>query len=252
MPIFIILHTIIHLMQKKIWQRFGAHTFTYVFNSLVQWNLPCKRHAKNMFWGGCLNNILDSQTRAFSKVQRNHNTDPIVKLGSLGHNSMEYWAYLSSPWPWAIIPINVMGSPQIIFFATYNLRSAIFKWSIFSWITHKNSSLDYIDLNLQIWYKLLHNTWCKICFLSFNSYFLASLLFLANFDIKSFSDLHIIHFAKTKPFFLTSTLRWCLFLNLLIVDYEIPQMFNSLLIYENVIQKNDQITKHITILDIEN
>jgi hypothetical protein len=29
-------------------------------------------------------------------------------------------------------------------------------------------------------------------------------------------------------------------------------MFNSLLIYKNVIQKNDQITKHITILDVEN
>jgi hypothetical protein len=39
--------------------------------------------------------------------------------------------------------------------------------------------------------------------------------------------------------------------NLLIVDYEIPPMLNSL-IYENVIQKNDQITKHITILDVEN
>jgi len=29
-------------------------------------------------------------------------------------------------------------------------------------------------------------------------------------------------------------------------------MFNSLLIYENVIWKNDQITKRITILNIEN
>jgi hypothetical protein len=29
-------------------------------------------------------------------------------------------------------------------------------------------------------------------------------------------------------------------------------MLNSLLIYNNVIQKSDQITKHITILNIEN
>ncbi len=201
--------------------------------------MPCKRHAKSMFWGGCLNNILDSQAKVFSKVQRSHNNDPIVKLGSLGHNSLEYCTYLSSPWPWAIIPINIMGSSQIILFTTYNLRSANFKWSILSWITHRNSSLDHIDSNLQIWYKLLHNSWCKKCFLNFNSYSLASLLFLTNFDIKSFSDLHILHFAKTKPLFFTSTLRWCLFLNLLIIDYEIPQMFNSLLIYKNVIQKSD-------------
>jgi hypothetical protein len=39
---------------------------------------------------------------------------------------------------------------------------------------------------------------------------------------------------------------------LLITDCEIPPMLNSLLIYRNVIQKSDQITKHITSLNVEN
>jgi hypothetical protein len=47
-------------------------------------------------------------------------------------------------------------------------------------------------------------------------------------------------------------LKWCIFFNLLIIDYKIPPMFNSLLIYKNVIRINDQIIKHITILSIEN
>ncbi len=84
---------------------------------------------KNVFWGRCSNKILDSQTRAFSKIQKHRNKYPTVKLGSLGHNSLEYCAYLSSPWPWVIIPIKVMGncpSPQIILFATYNFGNAIF------------------------------------------------------------------------------------------------------------------------------
>ncbi len=133
----------------------------------------CKRHAKNVFWGRCSNNILDAQARAFSKVQRTCNNDLIVKLGTLDHNSLEYCTYLSSPWPWAIIPINVMGnypSAQIILFDTCDLGNAIFAWSILSWITHRNSSLDPTDLDLQIWYKLLHNYWCKKCFFNFNSY----------------------------------------------------------------------------------
>jgi hypothetical protein len=143
-------------------------------------------------------------------------------------------------------------SPQIIFFATYNLGSVVFTWSILSWITQKNSSLDHISFDLQIWYKLLHDSWCKRCFLNFCSYSFASLLFLPNFDIKSFSDSHIIHFAKIEPLFLTLTLRWCLFLNLLIADHIILPMFNSLLICKNVIRKNEQITKCVTILDLEN
>jgi hypothetical protein len=32
--------------------------------------LACKRRLKSSFWGGCSNKILDSQTKAFSKVQR--------------------------------------------------------------------------------------------------------------------------------------------------------------------------------------
>jgi hypothetical protein len=47
-------------------------------------------------------------------------------------------------------------------------------------------------------------------------------------------------------------LKWCLFFNLFIANCEIPPMFNSLLICNTIIWKNDLITKHITILDIEN
>jgi hypothetical protein len=128
---------------------------------------------------------LDSQTRTFSKIWRNCNKYAIVKLGSLGHNSLEYYAYLSSPWPWTIIPIKIMGncpSPQIILFATYNLGNAILSWSILSWITHRNSSFKHTNLDLQVWYKLLHNSWCKRCFFNFRSYSLASLLFFPNFE----------------------------------------------------------------------
>jgi hypothetical protein len=115
--------------------------------------------------------------KTFSKVWRSHNKDPIVKLGSLSHNSLQYCAYLSLPWPWAIIRIQVMGnclSPQIILFTTYNLGSAIFTWPILSWITHKNSSFSHIDLDFQVWYKLLHDSWCKSCFFNFSSYSLTS------------------------------------------------------------------------------
>jgi hypothetical protein len=139
--------------------------------------LPCKRCAKSVFWGGCSNKILDSQTRTFSKVWRIHNKDPIVKLGSLSHDSLQYCAYLSLTWPWVIIPTKVMGncpSPQIILFATYNLGGAIFTWPILSWITHKNSSFSHTNSDLQVWYKLLHDSWCKRCFSNFNSYSLTS------------------------------------------------------------------------------
>jgi len=57
---------------------------------------------------------------------------------------------------------------------------------------------------------------------------------------------------KKKTSFFTSTLRWCHFFNLFIIDCEILPMFNSLLICKSVVQKNDQITKCIVILDIEN
>jgi len=98
-----------------------------------------------------------------------------------------------------------------------------------------NASLDLTDLHLQLWYNLLHDSCYKRCFLNFISYFLISLLFLPNFDIKSFSDSHKEHFAKIEPFFITSTLKWCLFFNLLIAKCEIFPMFNSLLNCENVI-----------------
>jgi hypothetical protein len=93
---------------------------------------------------------------------------------------LEYCAYLSSPWPWTIILINVMGkcpSSQIILFATYNLASVVFAWFILSWTIHKNSSLDRTDSNLQVWYQLLHDFWCNRHFFNFTSYSSMSLLF---------------------------------------------------------------------------
>jgi hypothetical protein len=59
------------------------------------------------------------------------------------------------------------------------------------------------------------------------------------------SNSHIIHFTKIDPLFHTSTLKWCLFLNLLIANGEIPSMFNSLLIYKNVMRKNQNNKPHI-------
>ncbi len=82
---------------------------------------------------------------SFSKILNSCNKDPIVKLGSLGQNPLEYYTYLSLPWPCALIPVRVMGncpSLEITLLATWNLGNAIFTLSILSWITHKNYSLD--------------------------------------------------------------------------------------------------------------
>jgi hypothetical protein len=121
-------------------------------------------------------------------------------------------------------------SPNIILLHTYNLGSTIFAWSILSWIMHKNSSFNHIKLILQVWYKFIHDSWCKICFISFASYSKASLLLFPSLDIKSFRDSQTMHFANMNPCFHTSTFRWCLFFNLLIANWEITLMFNSLFI----------------------
>jgi hypothetical protein len=44
-----------------------------------------------------------------------------------------------------------------------------------------------------------------------------------------------VHLAKTNPRFCTSTFKWCLFFNLFMVDWKIPPMLNSLIIYNNKI-----------------
>jgi hypothetical protein len=122
--------------------------------------------------------------------------------------------------------------PNIILLHTCNLGNIVFAWSILSWIMHKNSSFNRSDFILQIWYKFLHDSWCRICFIKFASYFRASLLCFLNLDIKSFRDSQIMHFTNTNPHFHTLTFKWCFFLNLLIVNWEIFPMFNSLLIYK--------------------
>jgi hypothetical protein len=214
---------------------------TKVHNSHMQFNFPCNIHAKNEFFGGCSNNNFDLETWATSKVCNSRNKDPIVKLGSFGHNSLKYCAYLSSPWPSAIILVKVIGNyprPNIILLHTCNLGNEVFAWSILSWIMHKNSSFDRTDYVLQIWYKFLLNSWCRICFLSFTSYSRTSLLLFPNLDIKSFRDSQTMHFANIDPGFHTSTFKWCLILNLFIADWEIPRMLNFLFIYHPTNTKN--------------
>jgi hypothetical protein len=125
-----------------------------------------------------------------------------------------------------------LSKTNIILLHTYNLGNIFFAWSILSWIMHRNSSFDCIDSVLQVWYKFLHEYWCRICFLSFASYFKTSLQFFSNW-ISSPSRIHkIVHFANTNPCFHTSTFKWSFFLNLLIVDWKIPPMLNYLLIYQ--------------------
>ncbi len=158
---------------------------------------------------------------------------PNYKIGINRPQIIKIYAYFLFPWPCTIILVRLMGNcpiPKIILLATWNLKSAIFAWSNFSWITHKNSSFDHTNSNLQIRYMFLHESWCKICFFNFNSYSFASLLLFPNFNIKSVKDSHTLHFAKIEPLFHTSTLRWCFFLNLPVINFKIPPMFNSLFI----------------------
>jgi hypothetical protein len=205
---------LLSLTQLSIWSNkflgkgFKPTIWSRVCNLHMECDFLYNIHAKNELCGGCSNNTFDSKTRASSKVCKRHNKDPIVKLGSFGHNSLEYCAYFSSSWPCAIILVRVMGncpSSYIILLHTYNLGSTIFAWSILSWIMYRNASFDCTDFVLQIWYNFLHDSWCKISFLSFASYSKTSLLLFPNLDIKSFKDSQIMHFANIDPHFHTST-----------------------------------------------
>jgi hypothetical protein len=163
-----------------------------------------------------------------------------VKLGSFGHNSLEYCAYISFPCPCVIIHVKVMGNclnPNMILLQTCNLDKAVFSRSILSWIMHRNSSFNRINFIFQMWYTIFHDFWCKICFLSFYSYLITSLLFLPTFDIKSLRDSQIVHLAKIDLPFWTSTFRWFPFLNLFMAYWKIPLMLNSLLICNKTIWK---------------
>jgi hypothetical protein len=66
------------------------------------------------------------------------------------------------------------------------------------------------------------------------------LLLFPDLDIKFLRDSQLMHFANTDPHFHTSTFKWCLFFNLLITDWEIPLMFNSLLIYQPTNMKTNK------------
>jgi hypothetical protein len=74
-----------------------------------------------------------------------------VKLRSLGQSSLEYWMKVLSPCLWVIILINVISNcPNLntILFFISNQSKVVFKWSILSWITHKESSLNCTDSTL--------------------------------------------------------------------------------------------------------
>jgi hypothetical protein len=150
-----------------------------VCNSHMQHNFLCKRCANNEFYKGCSNNNFNSEIEIASKVRKSCSKDPIMKLGSFGHNSLEYCAYLSSPWPCYHTREGngQLSKLNIILFHICNLGSAIFAWSILSWIMQRNSSFDRTNFVFQIWYNFLHYSWCKICFFNFVSYYRASLLF---------------------------------------------------------------------------
>jgi hypothetical protein len=83
---------------KFLGKAFGPIIWSGVHNLHMQCNSPYNIHAKNEFCKGCSNNDFDSKIGAASKVHNSRNKDPIVKLGSFGHNSLKYCAYFSSPW----------------------------------------------------------------------------------------------------------------------------------------------------------
>jgi hypothetical protein len=150
---------LLFLTQLSIWSNqflskgFEPKIWSEMCNLHMQCDFPCNIHAKNQSCGGCSNNTFDSETWATSKLCKSHNKDPIVKLGLFGHNSLKYYAYLSSPWPCTFILVRVMGNcpnPYIIFLHICNLGSAIFAWSILLWIMHKNSSFDHTNSILQV------------------------------------------------------------------------------------------------------
>jgi hypothetical protein len=152
--------------------------------------------------------------------------------------------HLSSPCPWTIIHVRIIGncpSLDIILLHICNLGRVVFTWSILSWTVHMNSSFDWTNFVFHVWYKLIHDYWCRMCFISFISYSISLLLCFPNLNIKSLRDSQTLHFAKTNLHLCTSMLRWCLFLNLLIIDWEIPLMLNSLLICDNTNKSINQI-----------
>jgi len=62
-----------------------------------------------------------------------------------------------------IIPVNVTSnypSPNTILF----LILTILDWSILSWITRKESSLDLTYSTLWVWYKHRQDSWWMLCF----------------------------------------------------------------------------------------
>jgi hypothetical protein len=125
------------LTQLSIWNNnffsksFKPTIWLKVCNLCMQHNFPCNIRAKNEFYRGCSNNTFNSETKATSKVYNNYNKDQVVKLGLFGHISLEYCAYVSSPWPCTIIPVKVISNyPRldIILLHTYNIGNIVFAW----------------------------------------------------------------------------------------------------------------------------
>jgi hypothetical protein len=116
--------------------------FSNAFNATKQWKPSCINLWKNAFYGLCSNKIVNSLMGSFSKVQNIYNNDPIVEFESFGQNSLEYWTYVSSPWPWAITLIKMTESlPKLeTFFLHSKFKRIILEWSILSWMTQRYPS----------------------------------------------------------------------------------------------------------------
>ncbi len=82
--------------QLSIWSNnflsngFAPTTCSGALKAFKHHKLPHISYSKNSFCSSWSNNLCDSQTRSFSKVHSRRKRDPIVKFGSLGHNSFEY------------------------------------------------------------------------------------------------------------------------------------------------------------------
>jgi hypothetical protein len=93
MPIIIVFNTIIYLEEFFFDKGFRPMIWSKVHNSRMQRNFPHNIRAKNEFYGGCSNNTFDFETKVISKVHNSCNKDPIVKLGSFGHKSLELYIF---------------------------------------------------------------------------------------------------------------------------------------------------------------
>ncbi len=122
-------------------------TWFGAFSSPMHHDFPCNKQAKKTFCERCSNKTFNFETRSFSKIWKRRNNDPIVKLGSFSHNSLEYCICMTMRYH-TNEGNGQLSKPKNHFVFIWNLGSAVFAWSILSWITHRNSSLDRTNFDL--------------------------------------------------------------------------------------------------------